>query len=91
MALFPWNYHSLESLWSGAMNQPGTRAGWQLMIDRWLGAVVVGGNDALAVVSTMDSSCGFCLQIPTDAPAVRTFRLSLLVLTFPNSRAISVL
>lgn len=70
MALFPWDYDSLETLWSGAMNQPEMRKGWECMINSMLGAIVVGGTDAIALWSSKNPAAGFCLRIPDDKTSV---------------------
>lgn len=74
MALFPWDYNSIETLWSGAMNQPEIRKGWELMIDSLLGAIVVGGTGAIAVWPSKNPADGFCLRIPGDETSVRILR-----------------
>ncbi|KIM66244.1 hypothetical protein SCLCIDRAFT_14602 [Scleroderma citrinum Foug A] len=71
MALFPWDYNSIETLWSGAMNQPEIRKGWELMIDSLLGAIVVGGTGAIAVWPSKNPADGFCLRIPGDETSGR--------------------
>lgn len=71
MALFPWDYDSLEGLWSGDMNKPDIREGWKLMIDSFVGAIVVGGTNSVAVLPSKGSPGGFCLRISDDKTPVR--------------------
>ncbi|KAL4070894.1 WD40-repeat-containing domain protein [Scleroderma citrinum] len=73
MALFPWDYHSIETLWSGAMNQPEIRKGWEPMVDSWLGAIIIGGTDAVAVWPAKGSVGGFCLRIPGNGASQGRF------------------
>lgn len=45
------------------------------MIDLWSGTMVVGGSDAVAVVSTSHPSNGFCVKVAQDGGQVRNRRL----------------
>lgn len=74
MALFPWDYDSLEGLWSGDMNKPDIREGWKLMIDSFVGAIVVGGTNSVAVLPSKGSPGGFCLRISDDKTPQAYFR-----------------
>ena len=45
------------------------------MIDLWSGAMVVGGSDAVAVVSPSHPSNGFCVKVAQDGGQVCIRRL----------------
>ncbi|KAG6336101.1 hypothetical protein ID866_2998 [Astraeus odoratus] len=70
MALFPWDYNSLGSLWSGAMDQPDIREGWASMVDAFSGAIAIGGTDMVAIYPSKGSEGGFCLRTAGGGVAV---------------------
>ncbi|KIJ68509.1 hypothetical protein HYDPIDRAFT_106709 [Hydnomerulius pinastri MD-312] len=66
MAQFPWDHLSIQTLWAGEMNKPDLHDGWKAMTDQWSGTVVVGGSDAVAVVTSRHSANAFCVKVPDD-------------------------
>ncbi|KAG8219761.1 WD40-repeat-containing domain protein [Butyriboletus roseoflavus] len=48
------------------MDKPELQEAWRRMTDHWSGAMVVGGSDAIAVVSPSRPSNGFCVKVTLD-------------------------
>jgi len=66
IAHFPWDPLSVQTLWAGERDKPELQESWGTMIDLWSGAIVVGGSDAVAVVSPSHPNNGFCVKVAQD-------------------------
>ena len=64
VALFPWSFDSLATLWGGRLNTPENLLGWKDMISEFSGSIAAGQDGAMRVISLRMACKNSSVKLP---------------------------